>query len=215
MKQQILGISGSPINNSNTDRLVQKVLESSGLPFEFVKLSTMEIRPCIACLGCKDDNICKGRDDFPAIAQKVRDADALVVGCYSPYGSIDGFTKALLERLFSLRHRNGLNRGKLAVAVTTGNGRGAPGLNETSDQLFHALGREGMTVVGQLKITGNPECMVCGYGQACPMSALPKIFGDDTVITADKFSRVEDQNETWQKAEKIGREIARRLKRDG
>ena len=39
MQAQIIGISGSPIKNSNTDRLVQSVLESSGLTSEFVKLS--------------------------------------------------------------------------------------------------------------------------------------------------------------------------------
>ena len=39
MQAQIIGISGSPIKNSNTDRLIQAVLESSGLKSEFVKLS--------------------------------------------------------------------------------------------------------------------------------------------------------------------------------
>ena len=40
MYPQIIGISGSPIKNSNTDRLVQAVLAASGLKSEFVKLST-------------------------------------------------------------------------------------------------------------------------------------------------------------------------------
>lgn len=213
MKPQIIGISGSPINNSNTDRLVQHVLQGSGLPSEFVKLNAINVRPCIACLGCKKDNICKVKDDFPELGEKIKKAGAIVVGGYSPYGSIDGFTKSFLERLFSLRHRNGLNRGKLAVAVTTGNGRGAPGLEETSDQLVHALSREGMTILGRLKITGNPECMVCGYGETCPMSALPKVFGDDMTITPEKFSRVEEQRETWLQAESLGLEIARKLQR--
>lgn len=79
------------IKNSNTDRLIKAVLESSGLSFEFVKLSTINVRPCIACLGCKKDNICKVKDDFPQLAEKVRTAGAVVVGGYSPYGSIDGF----------------------------------------------------------------------------------------------------------------------------
>ncbi len=127
MQPQVIGISGSPIKNSNTDRLVQAVLESSGLKSEFVKLSKINVRPCIACLGCKKDNICTPKDDFQELADKVRHAGAVVVGGYSPYGAIDGFTKAFLERLFSLRHQNGLNRGKLAVVVTTGIGRGAPG----------------------------------------------------------------------------------------
>jgi shikimate 5-dehydrogenase len=34
MQPQIIGISGSPIKNSNTDRLIHAVLESSGLSSE-------------------------------------------------------------------------------------------------------------------------------------------------------------------------------------
>jgi len=213
MKLQILGISGSPIKNSNTDRLVKAVLDSNGLESEFVKLSKLNVKPCIACLGCKKDNICKVKDDFPALAEKVRTADAIVVGGYSPYGSVDGFTKSFLERLFSLRHQNGLNRGKLAVVVATGIGRGAPGLEETSKQIEHALTVEGMEILGNLKAIGNTECMVCGYGQTCPMSSLPWVFGDDTTITPDKFCKVEDQSEIWEKANQLGLEIAEKIKK--
>jgi multimeric flavodoxin WrbA len=211
MRPQIIGISGSPIKDSNTDRLIQAVLESSGLSLEFVKLSKINVRPCIACLGCKKDNICKVKDDFPELAEKIRHAGAVVVGGYSPYGTVDGFTKAFLERLISLRHQNGLNRGKLAVVIATGIGRGAPGLEEAGNQIAHALNLEGMNVLGQLKVTGNPECMVCGYGQTCPMSSLPWVFGDDTTVTPDKFCKVEDQTETWEQAKVLGHEIAGKL----
>jgi len=211
MYPQVLGISGSPIKKSNTDRLVQAVLDASDLKTEFIKLSKIQVRPCIACLGCKEDNICKVKDDYPELAEKVRRVGALVVGGYSPYGAADGFTKAFLERLFSLRHQNGLNRGKLAVVVTTGIGRGAPGLEEASSQIAHALKLEGMEVLGQLKAIGNPECMVCGFGESCPMSALPWIFGEDTKVTPEKFSKVEDQTDTWQQAQELGRQIASRL----
>jgi len=187
-------------------------LDASGLKTEFVKLSKIQVRPCIACLGCKEDNVCKVKDDYPELAEKIRRAGALIVGGYSPYGAADGFTKAFLERLFSLRHQNGLNRGKLAVVVTTGIGRGAPGLEAASNQITHALKLEGMEVLGQLKAIGNPECMVCGFGESCPMSALPWIFGEDTKVTAEKFSKVEDQTETWQQAQELGRQIASRLR---
>ena len=211
MYPQILGISGSPITNSNTDRLVQAVLAASGLQSEFVKLSRINVRPCIACLGCKEDNICKVKDDFPELAEKVRRANGLVVGGYCPYGSVDGFTKAFLERLFSQRHRHGLNRGKLAAVVTTGIGRGAPGVAEANAQIAHALKMEGMEILGHLQAVGNPECLVCGFGESCPMSALPWVFGEDTAVTPEKFCRVEDQ-EVWGQAQKLGREIAARLK---
>lgn len=86
-------------------------------------------------------------------------------------------------------------------------------MDEASSQVGQALTMEGMQVLGQLKVTGNAECMVCGYGQTCPMSALPWVFGDDTKITPEKFCQVEDQKETWQQSKNIGKVIAERLKK--
>ncbi len=211
MQPQIIGVSGSPIKNSNTDRLIKSILESSGLVSEFVKLSRINVRPCIGCLGCKKDNRCRVKDDYPELAEKVRHADAIVVGGYSPYGSVDGFTKAFLERLYALRHQNGLNRGKLAVVVTTGIGRGIPGLEEACDQITYALKLEGMEILDQLKVTGNTECMVCGVNDTCPMSSIPWVFGEDAEITPDKFCQVEDQTETWERAQELGKEIRARI----
>ena len=207
----VLGISGSPHPDSNTDRLVRRVLEASGLPHEFVKLSQLDVRPCRACLGCVKTNQCVQPDDFAQLAPKVRQAKALVMGSYPPYGSVDAFSKAFLERLYSLRHVRGFNRGKLAVVLTVGNGRGIVGVEEANQQVAHALSREGMEIVGRITATGNPNCMVCGFGEECELSAVPKIFPDDPCITRYKFARVEDQPEVWQEAARLGRELARRL----
>jgi hypothetical protein len=59
-------------------------------------------------------------------------------------------------------------------------------------------------VLDQLKATGNPECMVCGFGETCPMSGLPWIFGEDIKVTPEKFCKVEDQTETWEQAKVLG-----------
>ncbi|KMY68581.1 NADPH-dependent FMN reductase [Desulfocarbo indianensis] len=213
MQAQIIAVSGSPIKNSNTDRMVQAICEASGRPYEFVKLSKLKVQPCLACLGCKKDNVCKVNDDFPALAEKIKSAHALVVGCYSPYAGADAFTRSFLERLFSLRHQNGLNRGKLAVVVATGIGRGIPGLDNAAAQVSQALEMEGMNLLGQVKVTGNPECMVCGYGETCPMSALPWVFGQDSKITPEKFSRAEDQAEVWQQGLDLGRELGQAMRK--
>ena len=212
---QVIGISGSPVPNSNTDRLVQAVLHSTGLATEFIKLPQRNIRGCIACMGCVSDNICKVQDDFPDIAQKVKQARALVVGGYPPYGSLDSFTKAFLERLFSLRHQHGCNQGKLAVTVVTGNGRGTPGIDVASAQIKTALTHEGMEVIGQLKVTGNQKCASCPYIQTCSMSALPRLFGGDMNAVPQGYCRVEDQKATWEQAKKLGREIAQRVDGNG
>ena len=120
MTIKVLGISGSPVKNSNTDRLVQSVLEATGLESEFVKLSKINVRPCFACKKCVPDNICKVKDGFQELAEKIKTAKALIIGAYTPYGQIDGFTKALLERFWSLRHVNNLLKGKLCATILTG-----------------------------------------------------------------------------------------------
>lgn len=95
---KILGVSGSPIKNSNTDRAVKTVLEATGAETEFIKLSKLQIEPCRACLGCVDTNECVIGDDGNLLAQKAKEADGLVVGCFTPYSMIDGRTKAFWFR---------------------------------------------------------------------------------------------------------------------
>ena len=84
MSIEVLGISGSPIENSNTDRLIKAVLDATGLKCEFVKLSQINIRPCLACTKCVPDNICKVKDDFPQLAEEIKNARALIIGAYLP-----------------------------------------------------------------------------------------------------------------------------------
>ena len=66
MSPVILGVSGSPVPNSNTDRAVKGVLQASGLESEFVKLSEINVKPCQACKQCVPHNICQVNDDFSA-----------------------------------------------------------------------------------------------------------------------------------------------------
>ncbi len=212
MTLQILGISGSPIKNSNTDRLVKAILEASGLEYEFVKLSAKKIGPCRACKQCVEDNICKTKDDFPALAKKVKEAKAFVIGGYTPYGILDSFTKAFLERLWSMRHVRGLNRRKLAATVITGI---SPfNVNLTSLQVGRELLLERMVLIGQLKVEGNIPCLTCGNGTDCRMSGVPDLFGEGAVASADKCIRVEDQTKLWDKAQRVGQDIGDMVRDD-
>lgn len=210
MNAKVLGISGSPVKNSNTDRLVKMVLEATGLESEFVKLSSINVRPCLACKKCVTDNICKVKDDFPALAKKIKRAEALVIGAYIPYGQIDGFTKALLERFWSLRHVNNLLRGKLGATILSGL------VPEALDQVNQSLATElvayeRMELVGQLTIQGNLPCLTCGEGDTCEMSGVKMLHGPDAKTSDFEYARVEAQEEVWEKAIHIGRLIGERL----
>lgn len=207
---EILGISGSPVENSNTDRLVKAVLDASGLESEFVKLSKINVRPCIACKKCVPDNVCKVRDDFPELAEKIKKTKALVIGAYIPYGQIDGFTKALLERFWSLRHVNNLLGGKLCATVLTGvNPESLDNVNQSVACELKEYER--MELVGQLTVQGNVPCVTCGEGDDCEMSGLKKMYGPDAKASDIEYSRVEDQKEVWEEAVRIGRLIGERL----
>jgi len=171
MPIEILGISGSPVKNSNTDRLVKAILEASGLESEFVKLSRINVRPCFACKQCVPDNICKVKDDFQALAEKIKAARAMVIGAYPPYSQIDGFTKALLERFWSFRHRENLLKGKLCATVLTGvDTRVMDAINASLASEIRDF--EHMELVGQLSVQGNLPCLTCGEGDSCEMSGV-------------------------------------------
>lgn len=210
MSINVLGISGSPVKNSNTDRLVQAMLESTGLDRQFVKLSKINVRPCYACKQCVPDNICKVKDDFPALAEKIKEAKALIIGAYTPYGQIDGFTKALLERFWSLRHRNNLLKGKLCATVLTGlDPRVLNAVNLTLAAEIRDYER--MELVGQLSVQGNLPCLTCGQGDECEMSAVQLLFGSDAKTTDFGYTKVEDQEDVWAEAIRIGSLIGERL----
>jgi len=210
MQPEIIGISGSPVHNSNTDRMISAILEATGRKSEFVKLSQMIVRPCMACKKCVSDNVCKVDDDFPALAEKIKGAGALVIGGYAPYGQIDGFTKAILERFWSLRHVNNLLKGKVCATVLTGLDP------RILDQVNQALATElreyeNMELVGQLTVQGNVPCVTCGRGDDCQMSGLKLLYGPDARAKEIGYVRVEDQHQVWEEAARLGRLIGESL----
>ena len=226
---KILGISGSPIPNSNTDRAVKKVLEASGIDNEFVKLSDLHIRPCLACRRCVKDNICKQQDDFPRLSEKVIEADALVIGAYTPYSQIDAFTKAFLERLWSLRHiKNKLKDKPVAIIVTgvyptilnkkilryTGLIEPLKKSKLPSEKVKRNLALEltmdRMKVVGQVIIKGNVPCLTCGHGNECEMSGVPFIHGKNAKASIELCTSVEEQK-VWNQLQSIGKMLGQKL----
>jgi multimeric flavodoxin WrbA len=205
MSDGIIGISGSPVPNGNTDRLIKYILDVSGLDAEFIKLSDVRVAPCLACKRCASDNICKVGDDFPAIAEKLRGASVVVLGGYIPYGMLDAFTKSFLERLWSMRHVNNLNQGK--IFVTSISGLSAQGREGALRGVAIQLAMERAKLIAQLQIEGNVPCLTCGYGDDCWGSGARRLHpGKKT--SADLCVPVESQP-VWAEAERIGGLIRR------
>jgi multimeric flavodoxin WrbA len=211
MAAEVLGISGSPIPNSNTDRAVQCVLEATGLSTAFVKLSNLHMEPCRGCLGCKDTNRCVLKDDGAALAEQFRAAKAFVVGAYTPYNSLNAHTKMFMERMYCLRHQAGLNRGKIGAAViTTAVPPGAPGLppayETAAAQINLWMMTERMTNLGSIAVVGNPPCIRCGYGDPCAWSGVRRA-GPGATVASLGVSRFEESETLQHSARDLGRRI--------
>ena len=213
----VIGISGSPVPNSNTDRALRIALDATGEETEFIKLSDYSYQPCRACLGCEETNVCVLKDDATALAQKIRYADALIVAGYPPYGYLDGRTKSFLERLWCLRHKHGFLRGKPAGIIITSahppeNDVLSPSMEHAISSVKHFMNIEGMDVVGAVGVVGNVPCLLCGPGEHCALSGVKKIFGPDVVRASIKIQKLEDQKDVIAALVTMGTEIGKRVR---
>ena len=135
----ILAICGGLRNESNTNKLVKKVAESSGCDYELVYLGKLEIKPCVGCPDCMmNEGKCPIDDDMQELYEKLLNADAIILGSPTYYMDISGAVKSLIDRSLALYYR-GIGpmynpdmpflgqrplAGKLGVVVTTVAGAG-------------------------------------------------------------------------------------------
>jgi multimeric flavodoxin WrbA len=212
----IIGISGSPIANSNTDRALRIALDATGMETEFIKLSDYSYQPCRACLGCEETNICVLKDDATILAQKIRHADALIVAGYTPYSSLDGRTKSFLERLWQLRHQNGLMKRKpggiiITSAMPPGNAMRSQTLDHAISSVQNYMMTEGMDIVGTVGIVGVVPCVRCTPGDHCKMSGIKKMIGPDAPRSSVNIPKLENQEETISTLVAMGMNISKRV----
>ncbi|MDO8491623.1 MAG: flavodoxin family protein [Dehalococcoidia bacterium] len=104
---KVLGFNGSPRKNWNTATLLRKALEgaaSQGAETEFVHLNDLRYRGCQSCFGCKtiggkSYGSCATRDDLTPFLERVKTADAIVMGSPVYLGAVTGGMRSFLERL--------------------------------------------------------------------------------------------------------------------
>jgi multimeric flavodoxin WrbA len=187
MDIQVLGISSSPIPNSNTDRAVKLILEHTGLRTKFVKLSELNMIPCRACLSCVDNNECAVQDDGRQLAADFRQAAAFVLGAFTPYNSLDARSKMFMERMYCFRHQTSGNAGKFAATVITTacppyGANLPPAVDTTLAQIRLWMTEEGIIDVGSMMVLGNVPCIRCGHGDDCPVSGVKLVYGGDATV---------------------------------
>lgn len=101
---KILGISGSPRKESNSSILVHEALRGAtaveDVQVEFIGLAGKNIAPCSGCEVCRREDRCVYKDDFQPIYQKMLEADGIILGSPSYYGTVSAQCKALMDRCY-------------------------------------------------------------------------------------------------------------------
>ncbi len=101
MKKHVLGISGSPRRNGNTEILLDKALKgaaSKGAQTEKFILNEMRFKACQECGGCRYTGICVVDDDMKLIYEKIGRADVVILSSPIFFGSISAQLKAMIDR---------------------------------------------------------------------------------------------------------------------
>jgi multimeric flavodoxin WrbA len=151
-KGNVLTICGSPRKNGNTQELLEAFCDKvrgQGVGAELVLLSGLKIEPCIACVRCKetkDGSCAQKNDDFQAVFDKMKDADAIVVGSPVYFGCATSQTTSLLHRAgYVAKANGGLFTGKIGGSVVVAR---RAGQNFTFAQLNFFFGISDMVVPG-------------------------------------------------------------------
>jgi multimeric flavodoxin WrbA len=199
----IVGVSGSPIQGGNTDRVVRSLLEQSGHDHTFVNLSTLDFVSCRGCAHlCARSNICPLEDDLRPYFEAILEADALVLASPVHAGTITAWMFSFLSRIWCFHHLKNLLEDKPLLLVVTALSPQSWGHNmHHLGTLFHA--------------TEIPPCYKCGVGNACKVGGLWAMVGQDAEklrnfeVTPDKFKRWEDCPQTVERvahyAEMLGK----------
>jgi len=209
---QVLGISGSPILDSNTDRAIKRILLHTGLRTEFIKLSDYRFSPCRACLGCVNLNECVLDDDARDLSRKFREVPAFVIGGYTPYSSLDSRTKAFMERMYCFRHISGGNAGKKGVSViTSACPPGVEGIPPAAEIAGQQVGmwmmEEGIENLGSMTLLGNVPCIRCGRGDECPFSGVKMIHGEKATVESIGVNTFEENEALTRQAKELGEKL--------
>lgn len=141
---KVLMINGSPRKESNTGIALaemQQVFEEAGVEVETVQVGAMDVRGCVACMGCTNLQKCVFDDVVNELAEKFEQADGLVVGSPVYFASANATVTAVLDRLFYSAKFNKTMKVGAAIAVAR---RG--GTTATWDQLNKYFAFAGMPI---------------------------------------------------------------------
>ncbi len=190
---KVLAICGSHREESNTNKIVKRVAESSGIDFELVEVSKLEIKPCTGCAACMmNEGQCVIDDDMQGVYDALMETDALIIGSPTYYMDVSGAVKSLIDRSMAIYYRG-------------------VGPEYNPD----------MPWMGQRPLADKPAVVVttvAGGGHERTLETLTMCIGDihrmklvAKIAEVVKMDDVDDMPEVMQRAEDAGRKLGQAL----
>ena len=164
---KVIGITGSPRKNGNTETLVQTVLDAAaekGASTKMFNLNDLQYAGCQACMYCKTHDHCKLNDGLTAVMNEIKDADAIVFGAPIYMFQFSGQFKMFEDRLYQFLGKDfkvSLAPGKKAVIVTSQGNPDATMFAGAAQGLGNVLKMFGFHVVDTIQMTnGNSPAAI-------------------------------------------------------
>lgn len=146
----IVGISGSPRKNGNSEQIIQMMKDyffEEDFEVITLKLSEVSAAPCRHCNYCRNANECSQDAAANEVNRILVQADAIIVATPVYFGGMTGQLKCLLDKTVPLRRNGYLLSGKIGAAIATAMDRN--GGQESAVKAVHAwMLTHGMAVVG-------------------------------------------------------------------
>jgi NAD(P)H-dependent FMN reductase len=198
-QMNVLGFSaGGMGREGNVDRMVKTILEKSGHENEFVKLTDLHYSGCKGCVHlCARPQVCRLEDDLLPYYQKIKEADAVVIGAPVYFDAVNSMAMSFIERFFGYRHVSIPIAGKPFVLVIAG----AMMIDAATEQLRRMLGHFEVNVIDVVRFQSRvPPCFRCGRHKECEIGGLYQMLGEaahELTITPEMFNQWEgDQDAT-------------------
>ena len=205
---KIIGFSSGVVgHDSNVDRMVKAIMAETEWESEFVKLNDLDFSTCKGCVAlCAEPQVCMLEDDLQPYCQKVKDADAVVLGSAVHFGSINATMVSFISRMWAFRHVTIPIKNKPFVLATSGAGVERP--DGAAGDFRRALMPYQVNVLDVVQYASMvPPCYSCGRHQECSIGGAYMMWGEKAhglEITPELFRKWEDDPETVAEIKRYG-----------
>jgi multimeric flavodoxin WrbA len=183
--------------------MVKAILDKSSFDPDFMKLTDIDYSACKGCVWlCAAPEVCRLEDALMPYYQRVKEADAVVLGSPVHFGTVSATMSAFISRLWGFRHVDFAIKDKPFVLALCGIGLS----KDTAEEDFRrALGHFRVNILDVVRYNSRiPPCYRCGRHQECLIGGAYELWGEKALtltITQDLFRRWEDDPETVAKVE--------------